>query len=416
MTEYQLNRLETTRLMGPLVDGFWERLRHAHDDGMSVAWCVGPLFMIPMAAGCRTHFHAGYCSYVAGRRAAPEMLEAAERDGHPTEMCSYIKLHTGLIAMEQQSLPIRDDIRLPRPDVIFLGRYCQEQSHLADILYRRTGAPIVTVDLPPAPSDEDIPSLVTYVERQIREEAIPALESIFGRPYEYDRLSQIIADLKSCAELRDECIELGKHKPSPWTLTDMCVSIAPVMYMMGEPGTVEYYAALRAELQDRVNQNVPAVLPEEKYRLYYDHYIMWGWLGPLSRKIASYGGNMVVGRYPFGMIPAPQHLDPSDPVHTLAEQLVRWMMSLNAPQAGVKKIMEWVQDYEIDGLVMLSSPTCRMFVAQPDILDIVERQCGIPGILLEADMIDPKFYNEAQIDTRLQALFEMMESRRRLRG
>ena len=416
MTEYRVNRLETTKMMGPMVDRYWEKLRRAHDDGLNTAWTVGPLFMIPMAAGCRTHFHAGYASYTGGRRAAPEMLEVAEREGHPIETCSYIKLHAGYVAMEQRGLPIREQFRLPRPDVIFVGRYCPEQSHLAEILHRQTGVPVITVDLTPCQTDEDLPGHVAYVERMIREEAIPALESLLGRPFDYDKLSEIVVHLKRCAELRDECLEIAKHKPSPWTIVDMCVSIAPVMYMMGEPGTIEYYEALRAELQERVNQNVSAILPEEKYRLYYDCYIMWGWLGDLSRKIASYGGNMVAGRYPFMMFPEPQYLDPADPVHSIAEELVHWMLSQATPVFGLRKITQWVQEYDIDGMVMLCPPGCRLFMAQPDIIDAVERQCGIPGVLLEMDMIDPKYYNEAQLDTRLQALFEMIEARRRLRG
>jgi benzoyl-CoA reductase/2-hydroxyglutaryl-CoA dehydratase subunit BcrC/BadD/HgdB len=48
-----------------------------------------------------------------------------------------------------------------------------------------------------------------------------------------------------------------------------------------------------------------------------------------------------------------------------------------------------------------------------DIIDEIERNYGIPGIVIEADMIDPKFFSEAQIDIRLQALFEMIEARRK---
>jgi len=412
MTQYTLNRLEATRLMGPLVDDYWEKLRRAHEEGYHVAWCVGPLFMIPKAAGCRVHFHAGYASYCAGRKAHTQLLEAAEGEGHPIDMCSYIKLHAGHVALERKGVPIREDIRLPRPDVIFVARYCQEHGHLAEILHRQLGTPLIIVDVPPVQSEEEVPGRIRYVERQLREEAIPTLERLFGRPYDYDRLSQVIADLKVCATLRNECAQIAKHKPSPWTLTDMCVSIAPTMYLMGEPGTIEYYQALKEELLRRVEQGISAVLPEERFRLYYDSYIMWGWLGPLTRKVVSFGGNIIAGRYPWMMFPEPEYLNPEDPIHTVAEQLVRWMLRCTIPDYFLTLLDRWLVEYAIDGLIMLSSPTCRLWLAQHDIIDEVQSRHGIPGVIIEADMIDPKFYNEALLDTRLQALFEMMEARK----
>jgi hypothetical protein len=45
----------------------------------------------------------------------------------------------------------------------------------------------------------------------------------------------------------------------------------------------------------------------------------------------------------------------------------------------------------------------------------IERKYGIPGILLDADGIDPRYYSDAQIDTRFMALAEMMEGRKKLR-
>ncbi|MBI4596027.1 MAG: 2-hydroxyacyl-CoA dehydratase, partial [Candidatus Tectomicrobia bacterium] len=183
-----------------------------------------------------------------------------------------------------------------------------------------------------------------------------------------------------------------------------------------KPGTIEYYERLKEELQERVAKKVPAVLPEEKYRLYWDNYIMWGWLGPLSRKIAAYGGNMIIGRYPYLMFPHPESLDPENPIYSVADQLMRWMLPQGLPQFARKLLGQFVEDFSLDGLIMLSSPTCRLFdLGQQDIIDEIERKYGIPGIIIEGDMVDPKFYSEAQLDTRLQALFEVIDGRRKMR-
>ncbi|MCX8176262.1 MAG: 2-hydroxyacyl-CoA dehydratase family protein [Candidatus Bathyarchaeota archaeon] len=50
---------------------------------------------------------------------------------------------------------------------------------------------------------------------------------------------------------------------------------------------------------------------------------------------------------------------------------------------------------------------------QREILNRIEREYGIPGVIIEADMVDPRFFNDAQIELRLQALFEMIDARRK---
>lgn len=414
--ERKIKRLQTTNLIRPMVDEHWESLRTAHTRGEKVAWCAGPLFMLTGAMGVPTHFMAGYGSYVAGTKGIDPLMEAAEADGHLPDTCSYHRLHLGLLALERDGLPVRDDLRLPVPDLMLCSRLCTEMSHYSDAIHRMFKVPVVPIDIPPVHSHEEADELAAYVERQIQEVAIPEIERLLGRPYDYDRLSEIMASVKKTALLREECLELTRNIPAPWTLFDIAVSIAPVMYLMGKPGTVEYYQALKAELEERV-ANKEGALTEEKYRLYWDHFMMWGWLGVLSRKLSSYGATMLAGRYPFMMWPHAESIEPERPVHTIAYQLMRYMV----PQGGVDLFHEFVDDsitrFSLDGMIFLSSRTCRaMNMGQQDVIDMMERKYGIPSVLIDADHVDPRFYSEAQMDTRLQALFEMIDGRRRVRA
>ena len=48
-----------------------------------------------------------------------------------------------------------------------------------------------------------------------------------------------------------------------------------------------------------------------------------------------------------------------------------------------------------------------------DVIDTLDKKYGVPGVIIEADMIDPEMFSESQIDTRLEALFETIDGRRR---
>jgi len=48
-----------------------------------------------------------------------------------------------------------------------------------------------------------------------------------------------------------------------------------------------------------------------------------------------------------------------------------------------------------------------------DVIDELDKKYGVPGVIIEADMIDPDIVSDSQINTRLQALFETIDSKRK---
>ena len=103
----------------------------------------------------------------------------------------------------------------------------------------------------------------------------------------------------------------------------------------------------------------------------------------------------------------------------LLDTISEWMygehgLAINMPGKGSAEfISKLVEQYSIDGLVMFSSKSCRMWnLSQLDVIDLLEKKHGIPGVVIEADMIDPAMISDSQIDTRLQALFEIIDGRR----
>ncbi|MBI4304629.1 MAG: 2-hydroxyacyl-CoA dehydratase [Chloroflexi bacterium] len=411
MQERKVNRLNSTSLIRPMIDEHWESLRKAKERGQKTVWCAGVPSILTSAMGIPTHLMPGFGSYCAATKGIEPLLEAAEADGQLIETCSYHRLHMGLLALHRKQLPIRDDLNLPVPDLMVVPRGCTEQSHYADAVHRYSGVPVVCIDMPPPHRGSDIPSNINYMERQLKEEAIPAIEKLLGRRYDFDKLSEMMATVKQVGILREECLALNKNIPAPWTLVDIAVSLGPVTIFPGKPGTVEFYQAVKAELEERVKNKVGA-LPTEKYRLYWDAMIMWGWLGMISRRFASWDTVLVAGRYPWEFWPYPERIEPSDPLRSLAEQLIL-MFHKQPPQNAIPYLTGLIKDYSIDGAVIFSPRTCRLFgIAAPELANHIVRKLGVPTVVIDADVVDPKFFSEAQVNTRLQALFEMMEARR----
>jgi benzoyl-CoA reductase subunit B len=317
--------------------------------------------------------------------------------------------------MLDKGKPIREDMRLPAPDVVFCGRYCTEMSHISDAIARRYHIPACTIDIPNLHEVSSADMIVPYIEQQIKDEIIPTIEKLTGKPYDYAALSQALVYLKRACQLRNECLELSRNIPAPWSLFDIGVSAGAVMHAGGTAESVEYYEKLKAELEERCAQKI-GIVAEEKYRLLYDQFIPWRWLGSFANKLANAGACVITGRYPTFLWSDPDTIEPENPIHTIADQLPHWF-NLTTPAAAESWMGDCIEKYSIDGLFLLSSRSCRLFnIGQEDILTSMELKYGVPGVIVDMDQIDPVFYSEAQIDTRLGALLEMIDSRRKVRA
>ena len=72
-----------------------------------------------------------------------------------------------------------------------------------------------------------------------------------------------------------------------------------------------------------------------------------------------------------------------------------------------------MKDYSIDGIILFSSRTCRIYgVGLYDMAQEIEQQLKLPTVVIEGDHCDPQHYSHAQIETRLHAFIETLEARK----
>ncbi len=419
-TEYKLNRLDTSGI-GPIVDEHWRSLREAKKEGKKVTWVAGPLWAYRLAfPNVVAHFMAGYAAYCSGRGMAREVLDAAARFGELNDACSYHRLHTGMAQIIMSGEPISNPkVILPIPDLLIAARSCTEMTHYMEAMYRRFGIKAVVVEFPPTRYEEDMPRTLRYVYNQVKENVIPALEELSGQKYDADKMREIFRVWKETCIVRNKCWEYLKKKPAYMTLWDYGVSMAPVAYAMGNPAGLEYFKNLLKQLEEREKNNITAVTPGgEKYRLYWDGWLPWGFLGPLIRIMYKHGAIPVCGRYPWEFGPHPEDINP-DANDLIYEWLRLRLEPPNkvgrhvSPWGALELIEELVKEYQIDGLLFSSSKSCRLWnLGQQEIINYIDKKLGIPGMVIEGDMVDPSMFSEEQIRTRIEALLETIDARK----
>ena len=78
---------------------------------------------------------------------------------------------------------------------------------------------------------------------------------------------------------------------------------------------------------------------------------------------------------------------------------------------------ERAKDFKVDGALFHSNRSCKgMDFKQYEIQRKLESELGIPSVIFDGDQTDPSVFSEAQYETRVQALVEMMAERKRKEG
>ncbi len=71
-----------------------------------------------------------------------------------------------------------------------------------------------------------------------------------------------------------------------------------------------------------------------------------------------------------------------------------------------------VKDFDIDGIVLLSSRSCKATsIRNLTIQKVLREEYDIPSVVLEADHTDDRVYSEAEVTSRLDAFMEILGSK-----
>ena len=424
------NRLKTTSLNNKMVTAYWDDLFSAKADGKQVCWFEGvsinPLLQAMDISWC--HGEA-WSALLAAKKEEQPALEASEERGYQRELCSYARTHIGSgILTQSNQIPGTPDHemmagRAPAPDMIISAYpYCSTGQQWDEMLFRLFGkkVPVFNITLPYIWGNgktqeymhgEEFEDAVKFLTRQLRE-CVTFLEEVTGRKMDWHRLSEIMSYTKKASELRLEAMDLCKARPAPATFFEWSLSIAPVNFLPSGPPIVDYFQKLKDEISGRVDAGIGSV-PNEKYRLFWDGIMNWGKLGWMAEKFANYDACMVAGRYThMGFWQEPQVIDCDDPLEGMARNYLVCPINHSAPYM-IDKITGLCEKYEIDALVMHVARTCRAF-SNPQYLiaQQVSKRIGTKVCLIEGDMIDPSFYKDELVNSRVEAMLEAIDAKR----
>jgi benzoyl-CoA reductase subunit B len=346
-------------------------------------------------------------------------IEEAERRGHSEDVCTYVKADLGMM-MKGNLAP--NGKPLPRPDVLLLSYTgCFTFMKWFELLRAEWGCPTVMLHVPYQGDGETTPAMRDYVVRQLRTEVIPALEKVSGVKFDVDRLREYLRESARAEDDLVRVLESGKVTPSPIDAYFGGVYyIGPIFTAFrGTPDATEYYRLLRGEVEERIRRGLGPVTPEgdmaeQRYRLVVEGPPNWTSFREFWKMFYDEGAVVVASSYTKvgGVYDLGFRHDPDRPLESLADYCIGCYTNRNLPQR-VEMLERYVNDYSADGLLVNSIKSCNSFSAgQLMILREVERRTGKPAAFIETDLVDPRYFSVANVRTRLESWFQMIDQKR----
>lgn len=380
---------------------------HAYSDaveakarGEMVGWCSSNFPVeIPETLGLYVVYPENQAAAIAARGYGEEMCSISEADGYSNDICAYAR-----ISLAYAKVKKCEGQDMPQPDFLLCcNNICNCMIKWYENLSKELHIPLIMIDIPFNPDYEVSDAEIAYVKAQFLA-AIEQLEQLTGKKWSDEKYREVmeLSGRSSRAWLR--ATAKAHYTPSPFNGFDLLNHMAVMVTARGKREAAEAMELLEKEYEQNHEKGESTFRTEEKHRIMFEGIACWPWLRVTSTGLKSRGINMVTTIYAdaFGFI----YEDFDDMCRAYAQV----PNAINLEKARDKRT-KLCKDNHVEGLLVHTNRSCKLWSGfMYEMSRQIGEECGIPVVSFDGDQADPRNFSEAQYDTRVQGLTEIMEA------
>lgn len=405
--------------LGYYTQKFYDDAFNAHSKGELVCWSASvtpPEFMRTM--GIHVVYPENHAAAIGAKHGAIEILELAERKGYTMDNCSYSRINLAYmdLLVEEKvtgkapaALAKLDELKCPRiplPDIIILcNNICEVLLKWYENIAKTLNVPCVIIDVPfvyelPIPERS-----VDYVVAQFQR-CIEQVEALTGRKFDEEKFVEIQEQTQRSIAAWDRAMGMAAVVPSPLSGFDMFNFMALIVCARSDFAAEDTFTTLAEELEEKAAQGIDAFKGGEKTRIAWEGIAVWPYLSHTYKALKALGMNMVGSTYPSAWS---THYEVGD-LRTMAKGYMSCIYN-NGVQNRADVISGIMKNTNCTGILYHNNRSCKnMDIMTPEVQILVKEQTGMPFTMFDGDQTDPRNFSEAQYDTRVEALSELMET------
>jgi bcr-type benzoyl-CoA reductase subunit B len=404
--EQEKRKIKSVKKMKDIMMNYYIEAKTAGETGRKVAWITsgGPVEPL-IAMDVIPVYPENHGAMIGASKMGIDLCQKAEAMGYSSDLCSYAR--SDISCATVNGGPIGG---LPKPDMLICcNNICGTVLKWYEIQARYFNVPLFILDTPFCHT-QFTDEARKYVRRQI-EEYIVFLEEVCKKKMDHDRMMEVGKLSVEGQRLWQAVLDTAMNKPAPLSAFDAFFHLALIVTLRGTKQAVDYYTGLLAEMKQRIADGIGAV-ENEKYRLLWDNLPVWYRTKWLSDKFAAADACLVADTYTSAWCGALKYIDENNFLESMAEGYSRIYLNIGIDEM-TREVIKMIDKYSADGLVMHSNRSCKPYsFGQLDIQRIVREERGLPSLMIEADMVDERFFSESQIETRIDAFMEVVKERK----
>lgn len=395
-------------MLNELLDKHYESAIQAKAEGKPVVWAtsISPQELLE-TMGLVTVYPENHAAAIGARKGALEFIEKAEGMGYSSDICSYARVNMGYSVVQSA-----EALDIPMPDLLFCcSNICNTVIKWYENLSKNLNIPLIMFDMPFNHTYEVPDHSVKYMRGQI-ENAISQMEDFTKKKFDYDKLGTVMEMSNATCVWWKKATDWAKEIPSPLNGFDMFNYMAMIVCMRGNKDGYTLFKLWHDELEAKAKAGLgPWKSAEEKYRVMWDGIACWPHLSTTFKALKNQGINMVTSTYPESWNVRYDKNDLDGMARAYASNYANRNLEYN-----VHNVDKLVKDFKLDGIIYHCNRSCKLMdFRQYEVQRRVEKATGIPSVVFDGDQTDPRNFSEAQYETRIQALVEMMETNKEAR-
>ncbi len=394
-------KLTSKQLLGQLTAKHYNDAIVGKQNGELVAWStsIAPQEFCE-TMGIHVIYPENHAAAIGAKGGAIPILEHSEANGYSIDLCSYARINLGY--MELQDCCFEN---VPLPDLIICcNNICNTLIKWYENIAKELNIPMIMIDVPYNTEYEVTQPRVNYIKGQFKE-AIRQLEEICGRPFDYDRFDEIMKNSSRAAKSWKRAMDYAAYVPSPLNGFNIFNYMALIVCMRGKEESIQLFDLIAEELEELARNGESQFPGGEQYRIMWEGIACWPYLGHNFKTLKKYGVNMVGSTYPGAWT----LLYEAGDLNGMARAYAGVMNNTNlARQVELRTSI--IKDFKCDGAIYHMNRSCKLMdFMQYQLQREVADRTGVPYVVFDGDQTDPRNFAQAQFETRVQALVEMME-------
>ncbi len=400
------NKIQAKVRLRNVVDTVYQNAWDAKKRGEPVGWSSSKFpAEIAETLGLAVCYPENQAAAISAKHGGQRMCEHAEAMGYDNDICGYARINLAYAAGYEA-----DEKPMPQPDfVLCCNNICNCMTKWYENIARMHNIPLIMIDVPYTNTTEVGDDYVAYIRGQF-DDAIKQLETISGRQFDQKVFEQVCANSNRTAKAWLKVCSYCQIKPSPFAGFDLFNHMAVVVTARCKVEAAEAFEQLADEFEQNVKDGKSTWKYEEKHRIMFEGIPCWPELQALFKPLKEKGINTTAVVYApaFGFI-----------YNNLDELMKAYCKAPNSVclETGVNWREDICKENQVDGILVHYNRSCKPWSGyMPEMERRFRNDLGVPVVGFDGDQADPRNFSDAQYETRVQGLTEVMDAYAAQRG